>query len=291
MVRQPQPAEVVGVVTDSASSLEPELSARLGVAVVPMRLILDGTELDDSSTEAAELLARAEQVSTAGPPPGAFAEAVQRTDDGQGVIVLTCAQRFSSTYDAARLGASLAGCDVAVLDTGTAAAAEGLVVQAAAAVARRGSALPEVVRHADQVRSLVRLVAQLGDLRPLARRGRLPAAVASLAGRAGVHPVFELASGRIRLLRPASGERAALAVVLDAWRRSRRRGHRLHVAGIGTGAATCDLLETVIGEWPPESCTMSSWSPVMTVHTGLDVSGLAWWWEPPGESDGANTPS
>ena len=68
-------------------------------------------------------------LSTSGPAPGELAEAAGAADQGDGVVILTLSQAMSGVYQSARLAMDLLeGEKVAVVDTGTAAGAEGLVV-------------------------------------------------------------------------------------------------------------------------------------------------------------------
>ena len=187
------------------------------------------------------------------------------------VVVLTVSARMSSSFDAAVLAAKLvaddgvhvageAGADahpaqpsepesggggpgeglaldeerdVAVLDTGTAAGAQALVVLAAARAAADGRDLPGVVRSAEAVAARVRLAATVADLERLARSGRVPEAARWLGDRLGVRPLFEFRDGRARPLRPAfsaavARERIVARCVADAPGRGPAPG-RLHV--------------------------------------------------------------
>ena len=89
------------------------------------------------------------------PAPGELVDAASRADQGDGVVILTISRHMSSSYEAARLAAGLleeqgTGREkVAVVDTGTAAGAEGLVVLAASRAARSGLPVAGVVAAAE----------------------------------------------------------------------------------------------------------------------------------------------
>ncbi|HEX6311297.1 MAG TPA: DegV family protein, partial [Acidimicrobiia bacterium] len=80
----------VAIVTDSAAALPRELVARHHVAVVPMRLFVDGESVREGERDLDDLLA-AGQVSTSGPNPAEFEEAIRSRLDDDGVLVLTIA--------------------------------------------------------------------------------------------------------------------------------------------------------------------------------------------------------
>jgi DegV family protein with EDD domain len=277
----------VTVITDSAASLPPDLARDRHVTVVAMRLAWDGRDVRDGDVEVAELLRAPDgPVATSGPPPGEFAAAIDAADQ-DGAVVLTIASSMSSTYEAARVGAQAASRPAEVVDTGTAAGAQGLVVLAAADAAAGGATMSEVAAAARHVAARVRLVAAVDRLDHLVRSGRVPQ-VAAWAGKVlGLHPLFEFRDGQVKRLRPATGGDAALESVLRRWRRDRRPDAVLHVAVLHAlqPDAAATLLERVEREANPKTSFVGEFSAVMAVHTGPLV-GLAWWCQPPQETGG-----
>jgi DegV family protein with EDD domain len=279
----------VGVVTDSASSLPVDLAGANGVTVVPMWVAIGGQQYRDGELSLAEVLERAgEGLSTSGPAPGELAEAASAADQGDGVVILTLSQAMSGVYQSARLAMDLLeGEKVAVVDTGTAAGAEGLVVLAAARAARDGLPLGSVVDEARRAADRVRLLATLPSLDYLARGGRVPGAAAWGARWLGLNPVFEFRESKVKPLRPARGSRLARQRIVDIWARDveqqRRRGALLHAAALHAvePAVAEELLAEVRRRYEPTTAFVGSFSPVMVAHTGPGLVGLAWWWDEP----------
>ena len=272
----------VSIVTDSAASLPPDLAACHDITVVPMSLTLGGISYRDGDLSLAELLSRLDEgVTTSAPSPGEVAKAVEESLGDDGVLVLTIAGTMSGTFHAAHVASSLVDGAVRVFDTETAAGAEGLVVLAAALVARDGGRLDEVEATAAHVRDRVRLVATVDSLDHLVRSGRVPG-IAGRAGRSlGLNPLFEFRRGHPRPLRPALSRPTALDRMTAALFNSRVAGARLHVAALHAGAPEPAerLLEQVRAEVDPATEFLGSFSPVMVVHTGPGLVGLAWWWD------------
>jgi DegV family protein with EDD domain len=272
----------VAVITDSAAALPAGVAEQAGIAVVPLRLEVGDRSYRDGELDRREVLAQAGQdVSTSGPSPGDVLGALEAHAGRDGTVVLTVAASMSSTYDAARTAAALFPGQVRVVDTATAAGAQGLAALAAAARARANGGLDEVEAAARRVIVRVRLVACLGSLEWLARGGRVPAAVAWAGRGVGLRFLFEFAGGQAHRLRPAFGDAAALHRLLGLWRASRPASGRLHVAamhGLEPEPARA-LLEAVRAEVEPATALVEPFSPVMLVHTGPDLVGLAWWWE------------
>lgn len=276
---------VVGVVTDSAASIAPDLANSCKVAIAPLSLDIDGTPCTDDSVgidEVARLVREGSTVKTAAPTPGAFLSAIEEADRGEGVVVITVGGSFSSTGDSARLAAGMTDSRVEVIDSGTAAGAEGLVVLAAARAAIDGAPIEQVIRAAGEVRRRVRLVAEVGDLTYLIRGGRVPSPLGAIGNAVGVRPVFEMRRGTVRPMRPVFSPNAAFDLMVSCWRKSKKRDHRLHVAGLHVGAPEQAerLLDAVCEVVEPATRFSAPFGPAMVAHTGPDLRGLAWWWEP-----------
>lgn len=277
---------MIGIVTDSAASLEAEFVAAHGVFVVPMQLEVDGAPVGEESMsvdDVVELLGSGpHRVKTAAPSPGAYLQAIESADQGDGVVVLTVSSRMSSSYEAAVVAARTSGRPVEVVDTGTAAGAEGLVAVAATCEARSGGSLEAVVKQANVASNRVRLIGAVGDLRQLARSGRLPGRLATLGNAIGVRPVFQYRRGSIRALRPALSPNSARESLVGPLVSGIEAGHLLHVsANYATDRDGAEaLLDEVRAHASPATSYLARFGPVMVAHTGTDILGLSWWWEP-----------
>lgn len=274
----------VTVVTDSAASLPGRLVSALGVVVVPMSVVLDGVVHPDDGTTVEEVLDRSasQPVSTSAPSPGAFAEAIEQHASPGGTLVVTVSANMSSSYESAYTAAGYpAPGPVRVLDSGTAAGGQGLVVLAAARAAAGGASLQEVEAAARHVAGQVRLVAALESLDQLARSGRVPG-LAAWAGRSlGVRPMFEFRNGEVHASRPAFSRAAAFDRLVGACLAEGEKGGRLHAAVLHADAAdeASRLAERLCSAAEGSEVLVAPFSTVMLVHTGRGLVGVAWWWE------------
>jgi DegV family protein with EDD domain len=276
----------VTVIADDAAAVPSELAKQLGVVLVPMQLEIDGRPVSTDRVALEEVVEHLDDgVQTSGPSPGAFAEVLQGVDGQDGSVVLTVAQRFSSTFQAATAAARLSrdGRSVRVVDTGSAAGGEGLVVLAAAEAAAAGRSVDDVVGVAEAVRSRVHLVAAVEHLTYLLRGGHVPASLGRLGDRIGVRVYFELQNSRIRPLPPSRTRTSAIDQLIGQWHRSRPHdsADRLHVAALHALRADDaeTLLATIRQEVEPATSFVASFGPVMVAHTGPGLLGLAWWWQ------------
>lgn len=271
----------VSIVTDSAAALPPDLASKRKVSVVPMQVTLGGHSHRCDEIELAAILAHLDEgITTSGPSPGDFVAAIEQAD-GDEVLVLTIASTMSSTHEAAVLASRLTERPVTVMDTRTAAGAEGLVVLAASAAASSGRSLCEVEQVARAALGEVRLMASIAGLDQLVRSGRVPAIAGWAGNLLGLQPLFEFRDGEARKLRPAASRDGALDRIVDTWRRSTVPDARLHVAAMHAmdPAGAAILLERISAEVQPASSFVGEFSPVMVAHTGPGLVGLAWQWE------------
>ena len=271
----------VAVITDSAAALPTDLATGADIAVVPMWLTWRGRPEPEGTRPLDELVTE-DRVTTSAPTPGEWAAAINdalRTYSS--VLVCTIASTMSATHQAAVMAAGSVDAPVRVVDTLTAAGGEALVVIAAANAAQSGADLDECEARALHVRDRVRLVATLGSLDHLVRSGRVPGIAGWAGKRLGINPLFEFRDGKIRRLRPALSPEAALDRMVGMLARSRVNGGRLHVVALHALAlpAAQALRAQIEQDFAPATSFIGEFGPVMVVHTGPGLSGLAWWWE------------
>ena len=272
----------VAVVTDSAAALPAAIAAEHHIAVVPLGLTIGGLAVRESALSLEELMARFDEgVRTSGPAPGDFAKAIEECQQGAGVVVVTLTSDLSGTFRSAVIGAQEAGGPVEVVDSRTAAGAEGLVALAAARAAAGGASLAEVKTVAESVISRVRLVGALDTLDYVVKGGHIPAAAGWAARQLNVQPVIELRDGRVRPHRPAFSRKAALERLLGYWRRTVVPDTPLHLVAMHSlgGSDAESLLAAVRSEADPATSFLSGFGTPLVAHTGPGLVGLAWYWD------------
>lgn len=273
----------VTVVTDSAAAIPDELAKSLGIAVVPIRIMVGDRSYEDGTFSHQELLDAEEHVSTSGPSPQDFLKAFEARGTEDGVIVLTVSQEIAgSTYLSADTAASSTDLPVRVIDTATAAGAQGLVALAAGRAAQEGRSLEEVETEARRVIERVELVASLPSLDHVARSGHVPGAAAWAGRWIGLHVVIALRQGRIRPLKPTLSESAAIDYMVKTCLQSRPSDRaELHLAGLQALEPADELVRRVREEIEPVETYIGSFGTGMVVHSGPGVIGVAWWWDEP----------
>lgn len=251
--------------------------------LVPMQIAFGGRVVSETEVTPVDVAANlGSGLSTSAPSPGAFAAAIEEAERGAGVVVMTVSSKLSASYKAASLAAGSTGIETKVVDTTTAAGAEGLVVLAACRAAQAGRSVAETAERAARAALGARLVAAVGSLEHLARSGRVPQAANWAGNHLGLQMMFELSGGRIRPLRPVRGAVRATEAMVDRVKRSDPLdGSRLHVAGMHSfdERDAAGLLQALERCCRPSSAFVGSFGPVMLAHTGPGMRGLAWLWD------------
>lgn len=199
---------MLGFCTDSGAQLPPELVRRLGVAVVPLTVTVDGVDhqegVDLGPDDLYDQLARGHSpmVKTSAPPPGRFLEAWGdlAAEGATEIVSIHTGSEVSSTLDAARIAAEMAPVQVHLVDSHTASFAVGCCTWEAAEAAARGATADEAISVAQQVAATVGNVFVVGALDLLRAGGRL----ASGTEEDGGIPVLSLVDGRIKPIGRAS---------------------------------------------------------------------------------------
>jgi DegV family protein with EDD domain len=194
----------VAVVTDSTAYLPDELRGRHRLTVVPLTVVVNGTEgaegVDIAPAEVARALgARRFTVTTSRPAPETFVAAYRRLLDAgaDAVVSVHLSAKLSGTADAARLAAEQIGPQVSVVDTGFTGMGLGFPALAAGAVATGGADRAAVHDAAVAAAGRISTLFYVDTLEFLRRGGRINAASALLGTALSVKPILHVADGAI----------------------------------------------------------------------------------------------
>lgn len=194
---------VVRVVTDSTADIPSQLVRELDIVVVPSYVIFGSKSyrggIDITADEFyRKLLHEPLLPKTSQPTPQDFVEAyTQLTKEADGILSIHISSKLSGTVNSAEQAKKLAKliCPIEVIDTQNLTMALGLIVIAAARMARAGKGLTEIV---DVVRKMVpntRLLILFDTLEYLAKGGRIGKAKSLLGSLLNVKPLLTLKDG------------------------------------------------------------------------------------------------
>lgn len=274
----------VGVVTDSIACLPDRVQGQLRIPFVSIHLILDGTDYRDGvDLTAAQYYARMNDTiehTTAGPGPGEFLVAMQAALDAGAdeLLVVTLSAQLSATNEAALKAAERMPVRVAVVDSCTAAASEGLLVRRLAELAAAGASLDDLVARAEATRGHYHLLAVLAGLARLAHSGRMPRALARIGDTMHVKPLITLAgSGAVHPAGVAQGLDRGIDQVYSRVLRALPAGRPARA--VVTHALLPDeaavLVERLHADRPEVEVDEVLFTPVMGASTG-PIVGITW---------------
>ncbi len=214
-------ARRVVVVTDSTAHVSPQEAEALGVAVVPLEVVISGrTGLDMVEVqpdEVARALSSWEPVTTSRPSPARFVAVYEqaRAAGAEAVVSVHLSGGLSGTVDAARLAAREATLPVAVVDSQQIGLGFGFAVLAGARLAADGADAAVVAAEVDRVLAGSSTDFYVDTLDYLRRGGRVGAASAFVGGVLSVKPLLTVREGRIEPLEKVRTSSRALARLAD----------------------------------------------------------------------------
>lgn len=292
--RQPILQGRVAVVTDTVAQIDPQTASGLGIMVVPMKLALGDREYRDGiDISPAELYRRMREDKvlprTSSPSVGEYESAFRTLLAGgaTGVVCLTLSSRLTMAFTAASLAAATMRAEfppqpVEVVDTRTAARAEGFVALKAARAAAEGASMEEVVAAAQSARERVGLVATVDTLEYLVRGGRVNLAVGFLGDLLQVKPLLTIqGDGTATCIARKRTRRAALEYMIQYVAERLDSHTRLELAVMHADAAeeASELQKRAAEVWPEAEVAITDFTAVMGGHTGPGLIGLAYYYE------------
>jgi len=282
----------VAIVTDTTACIPKEQVKKYHIEVVPIEFIFgeksyrDG--IDMSPTEFYVRLRQAKKLpTTSTTSPGPNMEAYLRASQKASKILhITPPFKLSGIFNSAHLAVKMAkevlpNVAIEVLDCGTAAAAQGLVVLAAARAAASGKSLAEVVEVAKSVMGRVNLFATLDTLKYLVKGGRVPKAAALAGSLLRIKPIFTISAGDAHPVTNARTNNGATKRLLEIMEQKIADGQPLHVAVMHADAPDRaeELVDEISSRFGCAELFITEFTPVMGVHTGPGLVGIAFYGE------------
>jgi len=282
----------VAIVTDTTACVPPEKVAEYDIEVVPVPLIInektyrDG--IDITPTQFYGMLRQSKKLpTTSASSPSPYLEAFRNASrKAPCVLCLTEPSRFSAMYNSARTAmetarTALKNVSIEVIECTTAAAGQGLVALAAARAAASGKVLDEIKQTINSIMHRVNLFAVIDNLRYLARSGRVPQAAAIVDSILNIKPLFTLNHANPRLVGLPTSVKGAIGRIVNLISKTTHDGNPLHIAVMHADALeqATSLKEKITSRFNCQEIYITEFTPVMGVHTGPGLLGVAFYEE------------
>jgi DegV family protein with EDD domain len=273
----------VRIVTDSACDLPEAVCADLGVAVVPLTIRFGEREFVDRkelSVDAfwRELAASSVLPETAAPSVGAFEETFRRLGDegADGIVCINLSARLSATMQSAQVAAKAFDGEIPIeiIDSQSASMGIGNLVLHAARRARAGASVDEIVAEVESRRAREHVYATLDTLEYLRKGGRIGGAQALLGSMLSIKPVIEVVDGAVEPAGRVRTRSKALKFLVD---QVPAGGNIESLSVLHANAPDLDEFLSMLRPLVPDAeVTVGIIGPVIGVHTGPRVMGIAW---------------
>ena len=275
----------IAIITDTDSSLPPELAKKHAIIQVPITIhfgeetYTTGQDIDDS-----KLFTLIDQYNklptTSAPPPDAFVKAFQQAfDNGADSILCICvSSKISATYNAAVTAReTFPDHDITVLDSLNLCMAQGFMVLAAAEAAENGATLDEIISLVDEIGKNVFVYAALPTLKYLAMGGRVGKLAAGFADTFNIKPILTSRDGKLELLEKVRTQKKAEQRLIELFRNSLqgKTVNKMAMVHVNNAHGANNLLNQIRNEIPlPENIIMAEFTAGLSVHSGSGVIGF-----------------
>ncbi|ALS21567.1 MULTISPECIES: DegV family protein [Paenibacillus] len=269
----------VRIVTDSTADIPADLREKLGIAMVPLKVLFGQEVLRDAVDIGPEqfygrLTESNDMPTTSQPSPVEFQQLYQKLAEESGgpIISIHLSSRMSGTYQSAVLAKSMVegDADIEVVDSRSASYGIGMLVVAAAEAARQGKSKEEILELIAKMRQTQRLYFLVDTLEYLQRGGRIGKAAALFGSLLNIKPILSInAEGEVYSVDKIRGQKKAMNRIVELLQQD-LGGQPIHlILAYTTGRDTAEELKSLIAQhFTIESVHYTHIGPVIGTHVG-----------------------
>lgn len=276
----------VAILTDSTAYIPDSILKQYGISTIPLFVVWGDQSFKDgvdiTPQEFYQRLAVSKTIPTTSQPSAQdMKEAFERLlHQGYDVLGIFISSKLSGTVQSAEQALAMmpqAASRVAIVDSLSTAMAMGFQVVQAARAAQQGANLMECKKAAEEARKNSSVYFVVDTLEFLHRGGRIGGAQAFLGTALNIKPLLELRDGRIEPVEKIRTKSKAIErmIELTAERVAGRAPVRLAAIHANAEAEAQAMLAAASARIGPVETFFASVSPVIGVHTGPGVVGLA----------------
>jgi DegV family protein with EDD domain len=277
---------MIGLVVDSNSQLPAPLARRLGIAIVPMPVQVDGVDYQEGIDLNADSFYEfwsgdhSPTITTSQPSPGAFSTAYELLVESGATEILSVhvSESMSGTLNSARLAAASASVPVRLVDTNTASFGISCCALAAVDAIRDGADLEQAAADVEQRAATVGTAFIVGAPWLVENSGRADGVDVHGAAAEGI-PVLAMTGGDLEILATVHSVESAVASMTNyALTRCAVDGVGGHIA-VGTSDTSSRpvaeaLTKALTGRSAVTDIVQYRIGPSIGAHMGPGTAGL-----------------
>jgi DegV family protein with EDD domain len=271
----------VGIITDSIACLPPEIIKEYDIRTVPVALNINGKPYRDGVDIKPdgfwEIFDEVKEFTTGAPALSEYTDIISdlaKTSDG--IVGIFVSHALSAIGEAAVQAADLMkkenpNLNIEIIDSRTAAGAQGFLVEEAAKAAREGKSVSEIVQIIKDTIPKVKFTTAMETLKYLIKSGRAPK-TAYMGELFQVKPIIGMLNntGEVENLGRARGWDKAKSKLLDIISENigSSQNVRFNVHYTNSIEDGEKLKQMVVDRFNPSDIYFTPYTPVMAGHTG-----------------------
>lgn len=276
----------IRIVTDSTADISAELREKLGITMVPLKVLFGEETYVDAVTISSEqfyekLKAATALPTTSQPSPLEFSEAYERLlqeDPDAAIISIHISARLSGTYQSATIAQSMLEreSDITVIDSRSASYGIGALVIRAAEMAAAGQSKEEILVEVERLRDDSTLYFLVDSLEYLHKGGRIGRASALIGSILNIKPILSLEKeGSVYAVDKVRGTKKAMGRISEMLKDSYGSDPvSLTIFKTDGEAAAEELGERVKADLNVQVVAYATVGPVIGAHTGPGTSAV-----------------
>jgi len=265
----------VKIITDTLSDITADLAAKMGISIIPLYVRFGETiyrdRIDITSEDFYRRLVNEPKLpSTTQPSPNDFMELYNKlSQDTDEILVISISSRMSGTSQSASQAKDMVKnkVKIEIIDSLQVAMGLGLVVLAAANVAKKGANLTKTADAARNALSRIHLVAYFDTLKYLAKGGRIGKASGLVGSLLSVKPILTTREGEMAPLTRVRSLSAGMDYLYN-FAAGYSKIEALSVEHATTTVEADKLAERLNAIYPKEKIIRSVITPVIGTYSG-----------------------
>ena len=280
----------IAVVADSSASLPISSNLFDFLYLVPMNVMVDGTEFVDENENSLDefyslMKQRSPTIKTSPPSPNAYLSVFRKivSKSVVQIICVTVSSKLSGSYNSACIAAKEAkeefgDVNIEVVDSKSAAAGEGLIVEQLCRNIERGFNMQKLLNYLESIVQNTTMLGSIENLHYAWKSGRIPKLAYLGSNMLGIKPVFELSKGKINLLgRPRTAKKVNERFIKYLLGKSFVGDVYISVMHADAIDKATELIELIKSKTQYKELFLTNVSPIIGAYAGPGMIGAAFY--------------